>query len=104
MYVLAPLPLAYDTRSFAEALNGVLMEYGICQEDVTAVTTDTLAKQKTAVLDHTGMEWLPCISSAMELVMDILIKHFAEVRGLVVGRVVSTNGRTSLLSYDTVGQ
>lgn len=60
------------------------MDYGIDQENVTAVTTDTAASRKTAVLDHTGMEWLPCIGNVLELVMDILIKHFTEVRGYVV--------------------
>lgn len=60
------------------------MDYGIDQENVTAVTTDTAGSRKTAVLDHTGMEWLPCIGNVLELVMDILIKHFTEVRGYVL--------------------
>lgn len=78
----------HNTWSFAEALNGVLLDYGIAQDNVTAVTTDTAANHKTAILDHTGMEWLPCICNVLGLVMDVLIKHFAEVHCIVHVRVV----------------
>ena len=71
-----------DTCSLAQSLGGVLIDYGIAQENVTAVTTATAADQKNAILAHTSMEWLPCICDVLERVMGILIKHFAEVRGL----------------------
>ena len=56
-----------------------MVRYDIREEDVTAVTTDTAANQKNAIMVHTNMAWIPCICHVMELVMGVLRRRLNKV-------------------------
>ncbi|CAN0054138.1 unnamed protein product, partial [Laminaria digitata] len=56
-----------------------MASYGITEAEVTAVTTDTAANQKNAIMKHTDMEWLPCICHVKELVMGVRMRSFSEL-------------------------
>lgn len=57
-----------------------MASYDILETNVTAVTTDTAANQKNAIMQQTNMEWLPCICHVLELVMGVLMTRFKEVK------------------------
>lgn len=84
---MLPCRVSLPCARIAEGVLGGLLigEYRISNGAVTAMTTDTAANQKNAIMQHTQMQWLPCICHVLELVMGILVKEMAEVRGTAPG-------------------
>lgn len=60
--------MLYTWKRLTKAAIDAPRDNGIEQERATAVTTDTTAAQKAAILVHTDMEWVPRFCQVMELV------------------------------------
>lgn len=74
-----------------------MASYGITEAEVTAVTTDTAANQKNAIMKHTDMEWLPCICHVMELVMGVMMRSISEVLDSAMFRSFDQKLSTSMV-------